>query len=544
MDFKYYDFQLNAIKKATESIFSNKNILISSPTGTGKTLIELGILLKLNEIGITTYIVSKKNEILWNHEDLASELFKVTSISNLLWTPIMLSNSIKNNRIKLPKVIIIDECHHLYAPTWQVFKDTCLLIGLTASPLRPDNEEYLAWKNIFNDFYSCISIVECINRNILVNFYIPIKHLNTIKRNENSLCSTKFISKYIKNNIENIFIDISRIDDKDKRPTLICIPNNHIGHFMTSYFNERGLYSIFVDGNVTKNERIKALTLLKEGKAIIFTLDILIEGIDIPELSRIINLRFMNTIQYVQMIGRGLRIIRKNKYNYIKNNCEIIDFTDTPIVYHDNLKKYLGISLISNNINDIKVLTPDLTLIERVVNNYQSLNFIKIDNYKTSKIYFNNNEYNIDLGIIEIENNKKRWLLKIKENNYVKYFYLDKVKNKNNIYKYVFKIIPLSTISAYNVNYNIDFKIITDSLSNLNKILLSKLKEYNLNVISILNLFSIAFIISLNKYALLNNIKLSILYFNKTKLFIYDDLVLLFDLIPHPKNVMKVHFKK
>ena len=110
-------------------------------------------------------------------------------------------------------------------------------------------------------------------------------------------------------------------DMRDVKGLGFCVTIAH-AEYMAEYFNKRGISSISLTGNSSKEERETAKSRLISGEIkFIFVVDIYNEGVDIPEINTILFLRPTESITiFLQQLGRGLRLAEN------KDCLTVLDF--------------------------------------------------------------------------------------------------------------------------------------------------------------------------------------------------------------------------
>ncbi|MEE3499784.1 MAG: helicase-related protein, partial [Ruminococcus bromii] len=98
-------------------------------------------------------------------------------------------------------------------------------------------------------------------------------------------------------------------DIDDVKGLGFCVSIEH-AKFMSNYFNQQGIPSIYLTGKSADDERKNAKQLLISGEIrFIFVVDIYNEGVDIPEVNTILFLRPTESLTvFLQQLGRGLRL--------------------------------------------------------------------------------------------------------------------------------------------------------------------------------------------------------------------------------------------
>ncbi len=212
--------------------------------------------------------------------------------------------------------IIIDEVHHGAASTYQKiisYFHPSFLLGLTATPERMDG------KSIYDIFENNVPfdlrLREAIENDLVVPF-----HYYGIK---DSLLS--YSEEEIKNQITNISkqmcdeencrfiheqIQKHRPTDKKLRCIGFCSTRNE-AQSLTDSFSALGYHTAYLDGSSSTGQRIdvfKRLESQEDPLDLVFAIDILNEGIDVPSINMVLFLRpTESSTIFIQQLGRGLR---------------------------------------------------------------------------------------------------------------------------------------------------------------------------------------------------------------------------------------------
>ena len=107
--------------------------------------------------------------------------------------------------------------------------------------------------------------------------------------------------------VNSIFRYVADIDDV--KGIGFCVSVEH-AEFMSEFFNERGIPSMYLTGKSPDEERKSAKDRLVKGEVrFIFVVDIYNEGVDIPEINTVLFLRPTESLTvFLQQLGRGLRL--------------------------------------------------------------------------------------------------------------------------------------------------------------------------------------------------------------------------------------------
>lgn len=218
--------------------------------------------------------------------------------------------------------IVVDEFHHAAAPTYQKllsYYQPQILLGLTATPERMDGKSILSYFN--HRIAAEIRLPEAINRKLLCPFqYFGVTDtvdLDQLKWASGGYDKTELSNLYtISGSIAQRRADhvVSSLlkyvtDIDDVKGLGFCVTVAH-AEFMSGYFNEHGIPSMFLTGKSPDEERKLAKDKLVKGEVrFIFVVDIYNEGVDIPEVNTVLFLRPTESLTiFLQQLGRGLRL--------------------------------------------------------------------------------------------------------------------------------------------------------------------------------------------------------------------------------------------
>ncbi|MGN7386148.1 DUF3427 domain-containing protein [Sporosarcina sp. SAFN-015] len=214
--------------------------------------------------------------------------------------------------------IIVDEFHHATAPTYRTlleYYEPSILLGLTATPERMDNQNVLSY---FDDRIATeMRLTEAIDRKLLSPFhYFCVTDnvdLSAIKWSRRGYDTDELTNVYTSNDRRSDLIIHSintYVTDLDQVKALgFCVSVEH-AKYMARYFNSKKIPSIALHGESSDEERNTAKRKLVSGEIkFIFVVDLYNEGIDIPEVNTVLFLRPTESLTvFLQQLGRGLRL--------------------------------------------------------------------------------------------------------------------------------------------------------------------------------------------------------------------------------------------
>lgn len=343
MDIAPYSYQQEILDKldAERKVRGYNRNLVVAATGTGKTVISALDYKRFRKQNpdkpCHLLFVAHREEILKqsmytfravlkdaNFGEMFVGNYRPESIDNL-FISIQTFNSQSFTEKTTPEFydyIIVDEFHHAAAPTYQKllsYYKPQILLGLTATPERMDGKSILPYFN--NRIAAEIRLPEAIDRKLLCPFqYFGVTDnidLDNLKwaaggYDKGELSRIYTLSGMMANRRADLVVSslLKYVTDIDDVKGLgFCVTIEH-AEFMSNYFNERGIPSMFLTGHSPDEERKEAKARLVKGEVrFIFVVDIYNEGVDIPEVNTVLFLRPTESLTvFLQQLGRGLRL--------------------------------------------------------------------------------------------------------------------------------------------------------------------------------------------------------------------------------------------
>lgn len=220
------------------------------------------------------------------------------------------------------RYVIVDEAHHGAASSYRPLFDHLepqILLGLTATPERMDGSSILT--DFGGRFAAEIRLPEALEEKLLCPF-----HYFGVSDNVD-LEADQFWKngRYDVTELENVYTGddmraLQRVDLilgslRRYQPELegirglgFCAGVRH-AEFMAEKFNAFGIPSATLLGTTSKEMRPEIMRKFREGQlTFLFAVDVLSEGVDIPEINLVMFLRPTESLTvFLQQLGRGLR---------------------------------------------------------------------------------------------------------------------------------------------------------------------------------------------------------------------------------------------
>ena len=225
-------------------------------------------------------------------------------------------------------IVVIDEAHHAMAHGFR----RCInhlkpnfLLGMTATPWRGDRESI---ESIFGQCVKHVSMADGMRMGYLakVNYHVYCDTVNWKMVTEKAgSISVKELNKrlFLPQRDEAIAKKVSEIcqNFSDPRVLFFCASIPHAEN-MTRLMMMYGIITHELHSGLSKREQYRILLDFSANKInVLCTVDMLNEGIDIPDVNILVFLRVTHSRRiFVQQLGRGLRITPK------KSEVMVLDF--------------------------------------------------------------------------------------------------------------------------------------------------------------------------------------------------------------------------
>jgi len=341
----------------------------------------------------------------------------------LFSTNVTMAKAIKETPQLFPKdcfdYIIVDECHHATAETYKNiigYFEPEFLLGLTATPERMDNED------VFELFDKNVPYELRLRDAIINDLVVPFKYYgirdNMIDYGLSKSEERKMIAQLATaEHCEFITKEIESHREQGKLKALaFCRNITHARMMCEAMSVENGgqYHTAYLTGRNDIGERIRAYNDLQSDTSdleILFTVDILNEGVDIPGVNMVLFLRpTESSTIFIQQLGRGLRKYDNKQYvtvldfigNSYKRSVQIA-FALSSLAKNFVLEKRLMKSLVKDDFKalglgeyGVEVNVDDLSK-EEIVDyldkeNFNRSTYIKQD-FFNFKNYINSNTY-------------------------------------------------------------------------------------------------------------------------------------------------------
>ena len=313
-------------------------------------------------------------------------------------TNVTMANSLELFETHTFDYIIIDEAHHAAAETYRKILDYFepqFLLGITATPERMDGEDVFALfdQNVPYELRLRDAIV---NRLVVPFHYYGIRD-ELIEYGIKETKGHKFVEQFSdEKHCEFIsrMIEQHRIPGQKLKALAFCRDISHairMSQAMEDYYHTR-----YLTGKNSVGERVRAYKDLQDENAdleILFTVDILNEGVDIPGVNMVLFLRPTDSQTiFIQQLGRGLRNYEGKQYvtvlDFIGNDYKRsvqIAFALGGLAENFVVEKKLVASLVQDNFRSIGLKDYGVEIHLDELSKKEVLSFIDEVNFNTRR---------------------------------------------------------------------------------------------------------------------------------------------------------------
>lgn len=321
MSFVLRPYQDALISQARELIRAGESrILLQAPTGAGKTALCAHMLGTAAARGMQSWFVVHRRELIRQ----SSRTFRAVGIPHGIVAagfhgdglqPVQICSvqtlAQRHGRMRRPKLIVWDECHHVAAASWarihEAYPDA-IHIGLSATPERLDGTGLAAW---FGNLVMGPSVAWLIEQGYLARYrlFAPSRpDLAGVHTRMGDFVRGEAAAAMDKPSITGDAVAHYRKLAAGKRAVVFATSVEHSQH-VVAQFRAAGFAAEHVDGETDPRERDAALKRFEAGQTqILSNVELFGEGVDIPGIEVAILLRPTQSLSlYLQQVGRALR---------------------------------------------------------------------------------------------------------------------------------------------------------------------------------------------------------------------------------------------
>lgn len=314
-----------ALKFAYEAMTDSGPLrrLATFPAGTGKGTIQLAILEEFADMKISAWILTPSLDIvrglLSRIEDSpdvsalsAAKLAEVAAAYRIS-TPRRFERALRLGLVEAPEVIISDECHHdvdsgLIAGNIAAFLPRVVWLGYTATPYRGSARGTAELRSFWGGPHWGMDIPDAIEagwQKLPTFSIIPLVDDDRVK-----VTSGEFQPSSALAEIRPRAGEIAQfIAEKGIHvPSVLTVPSSEAAKLMHLELATRHVRGWWVSAKTPQDERAAAYEMCRAGKCILISIKVLSEGVDLPWLRRLYDVRpTTSAVSFIQQTGRIMR---------------------------------------------------------------------------------------------------------------------------------------------------------------------------------------------------------------------------------------------
>ena len=332
------DYQNKIIEEIQKEIRYTNSILVTAPTGAGKTVILSEVMARVRRRGLRAVLLVHRQELVKQSEEKLT--IQTGEPPGVVWQNrkewdnpllIMAQGTVMNMPIPEdvigPEVMIVDEAHHTVAPSWlETIKRIRpkYLLGFSATPFRQDREPL--YPKPFGKIIRPITPKELIDRGVLCQAIIESPVIYSLAGDVQKVNQAS--------NLPQIYRDAVRYAVSHGRSKILLYVSQTAQHTPHQVMEQTlielrgaGITAGHISQNHSTKRREQEITkfIATPGASVLLNFIALTEGTDIPLVDCVILGRHTESEStIIQMIGRGLRTHQQ------KEDCLVLDYSGRP----------------------------------------------------------------------------------------------------------------------------------------------------------------------------------------------------------------------
>lgn len=315
------DYQLNYTQR-TKDYYSldKKHLLLVMPTGTGKTTVFSSLtkdwLAQGSRILIAVHRIELVDQILERLELFGIHAGTMSGDEPFypeLPVQVGMIQSLYKYSNWIPDYIVVDECHHSVAKTYQRLWETypfTKILGVTATPVRLDGKGFSDLYEVMLNLYPLEYFFEKGYLVRPIHYFcgeLPPKTLAN-KSGGGDYSLSKQTRHLIQSKALTSVVETYQRYSPGKKAVVFASSIPHSKE-LANQFNAMGISAAHLDGDVEKGTRKAIIDGFRSGVyQVLCNFDLISEGFDCPDIDSVVIARRTKSLStYIQIVGRCLR---------------------------------------------------------------------------------------------------------------------------------------------------------------------------------------------------------------------------------------------
>ena len=300
-------------------------LFMAAPTGSGKSMVELALLLQLDG----WWLITPRVEIISGMLDKLGVDFNPDSQNDLLnkaWsrriaTPIVLRNVLMAGKLEPPAGLLVDEGHHDAAGTYQdlhTLCGVCPAIALSACPYRGTPRGTKALLDQWGEPTWILTYPEAVKEGVIS--FPCVTTVGLVDDDAISIRNGELVADEVTSaTIDRLDALIDLIAEREflsegapaggclRAPTMVSLPTMLALSVFTLRCFGLGLPSVGVTGETSHANRRAAFRQCLERRAILAQINVVSEGVDLPIRNLYDAAPTLSPVKWIQQVGRIMR---------------------------------------------------------------------------------------------------------------------------------------------------------------------------------------------------------------------------------------------
>lgn len=332
---KLYDFQQTIVDKAAAHLTTNAGnpdarLLIASPTGTGKSYMELAIQAGVEGAWIVSPVLEVITGLLQKRglkvPSSAAKIHELGEQHNIA-TPMRFRSLLLAGAIQ-PTAIIWDEGHHHNAETWL---QSDLMAGVpsvnfTATPYRGTSPSTRRFRETWGQPTWAITYPQAFQQG-----YLHMPECRTVPLVDDDLVEMKngeFVVEAVNEASRGRIDDLADLvkDNWNDRPTMYAAPSTEVCKWLAQALDARGIPSRIINQSTKQKDRQRYIQECLDREVVLLQIRVLGEGVDV-RIRRIVDAAPAGSpVVFMQRFGRATRPLTEGEQpsEYICTNRNLL----------------------------------------------------------------------------------------------------------------------------------------------------------------------------------------------------------------------------
>lgn len=336
LNFTLHDFQTASVGDALTFLrgaSSGQRKLYASPTGTGKSIMELAIQSQLDGCWLLTprleIISGMLTKLGYTIINFSQDKIIQLALAHNITTPVRFRNMLLAGAISDFKYLIVDEGHHHSADTYQqidIFLGQVPSIAFTATPYRGTPKSTKVLRDQWGEPHWCISYPAAMQAGFIT---MPTcKTIGLVDDDTITIKNGEFVVESINDaylsRLQNV-VEMStpwydRANKLWDKPTMYSLPSNWLALTFQGMMETYGFHTYCVTQETSYGDRQAIFRDVEECKAALIHINVVSEGVDL-KMRRGVDMKpALSPVAWLQQFGRLTRPALDFQPEYICTN--------------------------------------------------------------------------------------------------------------------------------------------------------------------------------------------------------------------------------